>query len=134
MARWFWALPVAIGVTILNVLIFVLVMFIYGTFINTGQTQTFYQEMAKKIGPYSSIIVGMPLVFLTCYWFGKKFLPNNSIKAALLVWAIYFGVDLAIIFLSGELFNILLLFIFSFSTKLIAAYLGGFLAQKHHPS
>lgn len=123
--RWIFIVPTAIVVMILNILIFVLYMVVYGHYINPGQTQAFYEQYAQKAGPYSSIIAGIPLMFFAAKWLGKKFIPANSVKAALLMWLTYFLIDFSIISMSGELGNILFLFIASFATKLGAAYLGG---------
>lgn len=117
--------PTAIVVMILNVVAFILYMVIYGNFINPGHPQAFYQEYAQKAGPYSSIIAGIPLMYLAARWLGRKFTPSNSVKAALLMWLTYMLLDAAILTFSGELMNILILFIASFATKLGAAYLGG---------
>lgn len=125
MARWILALPVALGVMVLNVVIFVLFMVVYGNAINPGHPEAFYHEYAKQAGPYSSIIAGIPLMFLAGRWYGKKFNGSNCVKAALLIWLIYFVIDLVIIAFSGELINILALFIVSFSTKFLGAYFGG---------
>lgn len=128
--RWIFIVPTALVVMIVNVVVFILYMVIYGNFINPGQPQAFYEGHAQKAGPYSSIIAGIPLMYLAAKWLGTKFTPSNSIKAALLMWLTYFLIDGAIIALSGELMNILPLFIASFATKLGAAYLGGRAAHR----
>lgn len=128
--RWWLAIPFALGVMIVNVLISVLWVAVYSFLINPGQDEAFYQEYAKRSAPYSSIIAGMPLMFLAGRWIGSKFARANSVKAALLVWLKYFLIDLIVIVAAGALEQIALLFTISFVTKFAAAYLGGLSAQK----
>jgi hypothetical protein len=128
--RWWLAIPFALGVMIVNVLISVLWVAVYSFLINPGQDQAYYQAYAQMSAPYSSIIAGMPLMFLAGRWIGSKFPKANGIKAALLVWLIYFLIDLTVIVAAGALAQIAFLFAISFVTKFAAAYLGGLSAQK----
>lgn len=128
--RWWLAIPFAFGVLVLNVLIHVLYMVVYSYMIDPGHDQAYYEAYAELSGPYSSIVAGMPLMFLAGRWIGTKFPKGNSVKAALLVWLVYFLIDLAIVALVGALAQIALLFVASFATKFAAAYLGGLSAQK----
>ena len=68
-------------------------------------------------------------MFLAGRWIGGKFPKGNSVKAALLVWLVYFILDFAIIAAAGALAQIAVLFIVSFVTKLGAAFVGGLSAQ-----
>jgi len=119
------AFPTAIVVGILNVFLFFLFMVLYGYVINPGHEDQFYQDAANRFGPIASIISGIPLMYLAGRWIGKRVGPQLAIKAALLVWLIYFTVDVAIVAASGFLFSLLPMVVISFSTKLIAVYLGG---------
>ena len=128
--RWWLAIPFALGVLVLNVLISVLWVAVYSLLIDPGKDPVYYQEYAQTAAPYSSIIAGMPLMFLAGRWIGSKFPKQNSVKAALAVWLVYFLIDFAVIAASGALAQIALVFIVSFVTKFAAAYLGGLSAQK----
>ncbi|MBP6002201.1 MAG: hypothetical protein KA746_02090 [Pyrinomonadaceae bacterium] len=128
--RWWLAIPIALGVMILNVLISVLYMVAYGYLIDPGHDAAYYQAYAQFAAPYSSIIAGIPLMYLAGRWIGGKFPKGNSVKAALLMWLIYFLLDLAIVVAAGAFFQIALLFTISFSTKLVAAYFGGLSAGR----
>ena len=128
--RWWLAIPIAIGVMILNLLISVLYMVAYGYLIDPGHDAAYYQAYAQVAAPYSSIIAGVPLMYLAGRWIGGKFPKGNSVKAALLVWLVYFIVDLSIIVAAGAMAQSAILFTISFVTKLAAAYLGGLTAQK----
>jgi len=59
-----------------------------------------------------------------------KFPKENSVKAAALVWLVYFLIDLAVVAMVGALAEIAVVFVISFVTKLAAAYLGGLSAQR----
>lgn len=124
------AFPTAIVVGILNVFLFFLFMVLYGYVINPGHNDQFYQDAANRFGPIASIIGGIPLMYLAGRWIGKRVGPQLAINAALLVWLIYFAVDVAIVAASGFLISLLPLVAISFATKLIAVYLGGRSSQK----
>ena len=128
--RWVWIIPAAIAVLVINVAIHILYMVSYYHFINPGQETEHYHAHARLSGPYSSIFVGMPLMFLICRWVGKKFAARSSVTAALLVWLVYFLIDITVLVFAGEFSRLALLFIISFVTKFAAAYLGGLAARK----
>lgn len=128
--RWVWIIPSAIAVMIINVAIHVLYMVVYSYFINPGHDAAYYQAHAQVSAPYSSIVVGMPLMFLACRWIGRKFTSRFVITAALLVWLVYFLIDLTVLIFAGELSRLALLFTISFVTKLAGAYFGGLAARK----
>lgn len=127
--RWWLAIPFALGVMIVNVLISVLYVVVYSYAIDPGHDRAYYEAYAQVAAPYSSIIAGIPLMFLAGRWIGGKFPKGNSVKAALLVWLVYFILDFAVIVAAGALTQIAILFIVSFVTKLGAAFLGGLSAQ-----
>ncbi len=128
--RWVWIIPAAIAVWVINLAIHILYMVAYYHLINPGQDTAHYQAHAKLSAPYSSIFVGMPLMFLVCQWIGKKFAPRFSVTAALLVWLVYFLIDISVLLFAGEFSRLALLFVISFVTKFAAAYLGGLSARK----
>ncbi len=69
-------------------------------------------------------------MFLAGRWIGGKFSKENSVKSAVLVWLVYFLIDITVLALTGTLARLALFFVISFATKFAAAYLGGFSAQK----
>lgn len=129
--RWLWIIPAAIAVLVINVAIHILYMAAYSYLINPGRDAGHYQAHAQSSTPYSSIIVGMPLMFLVCRSIGRRFEARLSVVAALLVWLLYFLIDITVLVFAGELGRLALLFVISFVTKLAAAYLGGLAARKH---
>lgn len=128
--RWVRIIPAAIAVMITNVAIHVLYMVAYSYVIYPGQDMAHYQAHAQLSAPYSSIFVGMPLMFIVCRWIGKKFEARFSVSAALLVWLVYFLIDLTVLVFAGEFSRLASLFVISFITKFAAAYLGGLAARK----
>ena len=129
--RWLWIVPAALITMIANVGIFFLYMVAYSYLINPGQNDAHYQAHAQFSGPYSSIVVGFPLMFLVCRWIGKKFAAESTVTAALLVWLAYFLIDLTVVLFAGALDGrVALLVVISFATKFAAAYLGGLAARK----
>lgn len=99
-------------------------------FPNPGENAAHYQAHARLSAPYSSIVVGMPLLYLVCRWIGMRFHASSSLTAALLVWLVYFLIDITVLAFAGELGRMALVFVISFATKLAAAYLGGLAARK----
>jgi len=128
--HWLWIIPAGIAVLVINLAIHVLYMVAYYHLINPGQETAHYQAHSRLSAPYSGIVVGMPLMFLVCRWIGKKFAPRFSVTAALLVWLVYFLIDIAVHVFAGEFSRLALLFVISFVTKFAAAYLGGLTARK----
>jgi hypothetical protein len=128
--RWVWIIPATIAVMISNVAIHVLYMVAYSYVIDPGHDAAHYQAHARVSAPYSSIVVGMPLMFLACRWIGRKFAARFVITAALLVWLVYFLIDLTVVMFAGAISRLALVFIISFVTKLAAAYFGGLAARK----
>jgi hypothetical protein len=128
--RWLLIVPAAIVVLIGNVGIHILYMVAYSYLINPGQDMAHYQAHAQFSAPYSSIIAGFPLMFLVCRWIGKKFAAASCITAALLIWLVYFLIDMTAVAFAGALGGLALLLVISHATKFAAAYLGGLAARK----
>lgn len=128
--RWWLAVPFAIGVMVVNVLIHVLYMVFYSFVIDPGHDQAYYEEHAMASAPYSSVLAGILLMFLAGRWIGTKFPPQNRIKAALAVWLVYFVIDIAIVTAAGALLTWPLIIAISLVTKFAGAYLGGLSAAK----
>jgi hypothetical protein len=128
--RWLLIVPAAIAVLILNVVIHILYMVIYSYLINPGQDEAYYQAHARVSGPYSSIVVGMLLMFLVCRWVSRKFAARFSLPAALSVWLVYVLIDITVLIFAGELSSLAWLFIISLVMKFVAAFAGGLAARK----
>jgi hypothetical protein len=128
--RWLWIVPAAIIVMICNVAVSILYMVVYSYLINPGRDMAHYQAHAQFSAPYSSIIAGFPLMFLVCRWIAKKFVARSCITAALLIWLVYFLIDMTAVVFAGGVGGLALILVISHATKFAAAYLGGLAARK----
>lgn len=128
--RLLLALPAAIAVGVVNVICFILFMVIYSYAIDPGHDETYYQEAADRFGPIASIICGIPLMYLAGRWLGKWVGPQLAVTASVLMWLVYFVLDLGLVAASGVLMSLLPIIVISFATKLAAAYLGALHARK----
>jgi hypothetical protein len=119
---------IALAVMVINVIISVLYMVLYGHVIDPGHEQAYYQEHIKAAAPYCSIIAGIPLMFLAGWWMGGFWDGDLGVKSALILWVTYAIIDLAIVAASGLTMRIGVLVAASLITKLIAALLGALVA------
>lgn len=115
---------VAILVMALNVAFTFLYMIIYGHLLNPGHPEDFYRTHVQSAAPYCSIVAGVPLLFVAGYWVSGWSQSPSGVTAALILWAIYAVIDLAVLIAAGLTPKIALLFSISFLTKLAAAYAG----------
>jgi hypothetical protein len=99
-------------------------MVIYSYAIDPGHDEAYYTETANRLGPISSIICGIPLMYVGGRWIGKRVGPQLAITAGILVWVVYFVLDFSMIAASGALMSILPLFVVSFASKFAGVYLG----------
>lgn len=132
--RLAWIIGAGILVLALNVVVSILYIAIYAYLINPGHDQQFYQAYADRAVPYSSIIAGMPLMFLVTWRVGRWWESAFAIKAAILIWLVYVVID--VLALAGAAMSggvpagLFVLTAISLLTKLGAAYLGGSLARR----
>jgi hypothetical protein len=99
--RILWIAGAMLVAMILNVLAFVLWMVIYGYVVNPGQPDSFYQQRAQEMGPYCSIVTGIPIFFAVSYFLTRKWEAGFAIVAAFAFWLLYAIVDVSILVLSG---------------------------------
>lgn len=123
--RLAWLVGVAILVLVVNVAVSVLYMVVYGHLIDPGHDEQYYEEHIKVAAPYCSIVAGMPLMFLAGWWVSGWWEGQFGVKPALVVWLVYFLIDISVLVAAGLTTRIAVLFTVSFLTKLAAAYLGG---------
>lgn len=130
--RLAWIIGAAIFILVINVSLSIVYMVVYGYLINPGQTESFYQDHIKIAAPYCSIIFGIPLFYFVCRWIAGKWERNFALKAALLVWLVYWVIDLTVIIAHFKDLTLWLggLVIISLLTKFASAYLGGAAASK----
>ncbi len=110
-----------------NILVLVLVMFVYGTFIEPGHDNAFYEAAAPRIALWSAPIAGAALFFLT----GLFRIPRNPGRGAILLtlstWVCYVAIDIiAGVAMAGDTSFMSPHFAFSLSMALA----GGLLATR----
>ena len=111
----------ALGVMATNIAISILYMVVYSYLIDPGHEKAYYEAHIQVAAPYCSIIAGVPLMFLVGWWLG--------LQPAILVWAIYAVIDLAIFTASGPTVRMGMLVGVSLISKLASAYLGALAAR-----
>jgi hypothetical protein len=115
---------VSLIVMVANIAFSVLYMVVYSYWIDPGHDNKYYQEHIQIAAPYCSIIAGIPLMFVAGWvvsgWRQGKF----AVKSAVVVWMAYALIDLTILLAAGITFRVGVLFVISFTTKLVAIYLG----------
>ena len=135
LGRLAWIIGAAIFVLAINVVISILYVAFYSYVINRGHEEHYYQEYAKVAAPYSSIIAGMPLMFLICWWVGTWWEPDFAVKAAILIWLVYAIIDVLVLVAAGMSegmpTKLIMLTAISLITKLAASYLGGIVGGRH---
>lgn len=118
-----------LGATLLLLTVNVAVSFlwvaIYSYVIEPGHDAAFYEAYAQVAAPYSSIIAGMPLVYLFGRWVGRWGQREAPMRNALTLWALYAGIDLAITGGAGAIGRLAPFIAVSIATKGVAAYLAG---------
>jgi hypothetical protein len=129
-----WIIGAAILVLALNVGASILYVAIYSYLINPKHDRQYYQQYAEIAAPYSSIVAGMPLMFLICWLVGSWWEPDFAVKAALLVWLVYAVIDVLMLVAgamsSGLPARLIVLATISLITKLAAAYFGGLVGSR----
>lgn len=118
---------------IVNVGVSILYVALYSTVINPGQTPEFYQDYAQQAAPYSSIIAGMPLMFLMCWWLSRKWAPDFARKSVIVIWIMYVIIDLTVVLASGMTGRLAVFVSISLATKLLAALAGAAVGSKGNP-
>ncbi|MBC7770720.1 MAG: hypothetical protein H7124_18200 [Phycisphaerales bacterium] len=125
------AAGVALALMVLNVAAAFAVVWVYGTFIEPGQEEAFYQAAAQRIAPWSSIFVGMPLFFGAGWVLTKRKPARNGVAFAAAFALIYAITDVSIIVAAGALASLSAIVVASMTTKLLAALAGARLAAPH---
>lgn len=130
LSRLAWLVGIALLVMVANVLISVLYMVVYGYLINPGHEQEYYDAHIQVAAPYSSIVAGIPLMFLAGWWVGGWWQGEFAVKSALFIWLVYAVIDVAALLVAGVTPKIAILVAVSMITKLAAVYLGALFAGR----
>ncbi|CEF48416.1 unnamed protein product [uncultured bacterium] len=120
-----WLVGVAVLVLVANIASSILYMVVYGHIIDPGHDPKYYDDHIQVAAPYCSIVAGIPLMFLAGWWVAGWWQRTPGVKAAVFVWLAYAVIDLTILLAVGITWQVGVLFLISFATKLAAAYCGG---------
>jgi hypothetical protein len=110
----------ALLVMALNVGASVLYMVFYSAVIAPGHDEAHYAAHVQVAAPWSSVIVGIPLVFFAARWSA----PRLGRRAATMIGVVYVVIDGVVLLAAGALGRLALVATLSYATKLAAAWLG----------
>lgn len=130
LSRIAWLVGIAVLVMIANIMVSVLYMVVYGHLIDPGHEKQYYDAHIQVAAPYSSIVAGIPLMFLAGFWISGWWEGKFAVQAALVVWLAYVLIDFAVLLAAGLTSRIAILFAVSFVTKLAAIYLGAVIGAR----
>lgn len=124
LSRLAWLFGIAVLVMVANILVSVLYMVVYSYLIDPGHDQQYYDAHIQVAAPYSSIVAGIPLMFLAGYWISGWWEGKFAVESALFVWFVYALIDVAVLMAAGMTSRLAILVAVSLLTKLAAIYLG----------
>jgi hypothetical protein len=73
----------------------------YSLLIEPGHDAGYYQAYARVAAPYTSIVAGIPLVYLAGRWVARWGQREAPMRNAIALWAIYLGLDLVVMVGAG---------------------------------
>jgi hypothetical protein len=130
LSRLAWLIGIAVLVMVANILVSILYMVVYSYLIDPGHEKQYYDAHIQVAAPYSSIIAGIPLMFLAGYWISGWWDGEFAVESALLVWFVYALIDFAALMASGLTTRIAVLIAVSLVTKLAAIYVGAMIGGR----
>ena len=121
---WLKIIGWAILIHIILISISILEVLIYSLLINPDQEQLIYEQHAKLSAPYISIIFGILLFYFISRKLTKKRYSKRKL-IGIIFPLVYIAVDFLILIASDINWSEqYLVFIISFSTKILASYIG----------
>lgn len=102
----------------------VLVVWIYSTFINSGQAMSVYQAFAEQSAPIVSVIVGPLVTYGVIRLFVRKLQYELAKKHAVMVMALYAVFDIAVVAVNQPTAAIWGIAALSLTLRAIAAWLA----------
>ena len=129
-SRLAWLAGIAVLVMVANILVSILYMVVYSYLIDPGHEKAYYDAHIQAAAPYSSIVAGIPLMFLAGYWIGGWWEGKFAVQSALVVWLVYALVDIATLMAAGFTSRMAVLVAVSLVTKLAAVYAGALIGGR----
>jgi hypothetical protein len=130
LSRIAWLVGVGILVMVANVLVSILYMVVYGYLIDPGHDEQYYNAHIQAAAPYSSIVAGIPLMFLAGFWISRWWGGKFGVESALVVWLVYALIDFTALMATGFTSWMAILVAVSLSTKLAAIYAGAVIGAR----
>ncbi len=130
LSRIAWLVGIAILVMVANILVSVLYMVVYGYVIDPGHDKAYYDAHVQIAAPYSSIVAGIPLMFLAGYWISGWWKGKFAVQSAVVVWLVYALIDVAALMAAGFTSRMAMLVTVSLVTKLAAIYAGAVIGAR----
>jgi hypothetical protein len=124
LSRIAWLAGIAVLVMVANIMVSILYMVVYGHLIDPGHEKQYYDAHIQIAAPYSSIVAGIPLMFLAGYWISGWWEGKFAVESALIVWFVYALIDFAALMAAGFTSRMAILSVVSVVTKLAAIYVG----------
>jgi hypothetical protein len=128
--RLAWLVGTAVLVMVANILVSVLYMVVYSYLIDPGHEKEYYDAHIQVAAPYSSIVAGIPLMFLAGFWTSGWWEGKFAVQAALVIWFAYALIDFAALMAAGFTSTMAILVAVSIITKLAAIYAGAVIGAR----
>lgn len=123
--RDFIVIPVAaIAVMVLNVAISFGVVWLYSSFSNPGQPASHYEAFAMRVAPISSVIAGIPLMFVAGFLIAKRRPGRRGVLVAAAAAVLYIIVDTGVLLSANAGKGVWMWAAVSHATKLLSALAG----------
>ena len=121
----------ALAVMVLNVAISFAVVFFYSAFVEPGHPEAFYEAFAMRAAPVSSVVAGVPLMFIAGLLLARRRERRPALIAAAAMALVYIAVDSAIMIAAGVTPDMWTWELISYPTKLLAAIGGAAFGSRH---
>jgi len=126
MLPWLWIPIVTVTAMLLNVLFHVTYMVIYSHILKRGHPPNHYHDHAQRSAPWSSVLLGMPLMYFAGIFVSSQVSADILLAPILFsIWGLYLTIDVGILFMLRVPRRMLAIASLSHSTKLIAILYGG---------
>jgi hypothetical protein len=120
------ALLVALALMAVNVAISFAVVAVYSIAIDPGHDEAYYEGMALRIVPWSSVVFGVVLFFLAGFVAARRKPQRSALGFAFASAVFYIGIDASLLFLAGSLQALGAIVPLSYGTKLLSALAGAY--------
>ena len=121
----------ALAVMVLNVAASFAMVLFYAIFVEPGHPEAYYQAFATRAAPVSSVVAGVPLMFIAGMLIARRRERRPALIAAAAVALVYIAVDSAIVIAAGATPDMWTWELISYPSKLLAAIGGAAFGSRH---